>query len=76
MSVSSQLVALRCRSSPSWTDRQPVTAIEEAIERGGKPGHTSKAEGYLLEAEALRMVASFSMAIDAYKDALKKAEGA
>ena len=52
------------------------TAIEEAIDRGGKPVKILKAENLLLEADALRMAGSFSLAIDAYKDSLKKAAGA
>ena len=47
--------------------------FEEAIDRGGRPSRILEAENFLLEAVSLRMVESFSLAIGAYKDALKQA---
>ena len=52
------------------------TAIGEAITRGGDAGDINEAEMFLLQGDALRMAGGFKDAVNAYKDALAKAEGA
>jgi hypothetical protein len=52
------------------------SAIEDATARGGDPGKIIEAEDALAEGDALRDAGAFKDAVNKYKDALAKAEGA
>jgi hypothetical protein len=53
-----------------------VDAIKEATARGGEQAKIAEANRYLTEGDALRGAGSFKAAVNKYKDALGKAEGA
>jgi serine protease AprX len=53
-----------------------VDAIKEATARGGEQAKIAEANRFLAEGDALRGAGSFKAAVNKYKDALGKAEGA
>ena len=53
-----------------------VDALNQAIAQGGDPDSISDAEQALAEGDALRALGAFKDAVNAYKDALAKAESA
>jgi hypothetical protein len=53
-----------------------LEALQDAEARGGDPTQIEEAQLYLEEGDALRFSGSFTEAVDKYKDALVKAEGA
>jgi hypothetical protein len=53
-----------------------VDAIKEATSRGGEQTKIAEANRALAEGDALRAATSFKSAVNKYKDALSKAEGA
>ncbi len=53
-----------------------VDAIDYAIDNGGDSGEINDAQNYLAEGDALRGWEEFKDAVNKYKDALAKAEGA
>ncbi len=53
-----------------------VEAIDEAIAQGGDSGDIGDAQDALAEGDTLRESGDFKDAVNKYKDALSKAEGA
>lgn len=51
-------------------------SINEAEARGGDPSKITEAEDFLAVGDTLRADGQFQQSVDAYKDAISKAEGA